>query len=246
MRERESVKKLHSGHIHTFIHGNAAEQQQWPPLFWRTAFYFWSFGSLSANTRCRPTHTSAVPHALHSPAHTHTHASSSITHIMRSHTHIQQYHIHRSPTLQSRTHTHPAVQHSPSHTLGPAGRERGVCAHFPSVCPWVSRWKKTMAKHREGQRERRRSTLKTSLALLCGCLHTTKVSIRQSARITPRTHSDQVWNPPWTATTLKTNTKTPGGRDGIRHATSSSSHGHLSRTDSSPSTQVHTLTTDPD
>lgn len=103
-----------------------------------------------------------------------------------------------------------------------------------------------MIEHRGRQCERRQSTLKTSLALLCGCLHTTKVSIRQSARITLRTDSDQVWNPPWTATTLKTNTKTPGGRDGVRHLTSSSSHVHLSRVASSPSTQVHPLTTDPD
>lgn len=256
MRERECVKKKEAlkvtlkAHTHTFIHGNAAEQQQWPPLFWQSAFYFWSFGSLSTNTRCRPTHTSAVPHTHYTVPHTHTHTSSSITHIMRSHTHIQQYHIHRSPILQSPTHTHIQQYNTLPpcrHTLGPAGRECGVCAlHFPSVCPWVSRWKKTMRKHRGRQCGRRQSTLKTSLALLCGCLHTTKVSIRQSARITPRTDSDQVWNPPWTATTLKTNTKTPGGGDGVRPSASSSSHVQPSRMDSSPSTQVQTLTTDPD
>lgn len=56
--------------------------------------------------------------------------------------------------------------------------------------------------------------MKTSLALLCGCLHTTNVRIRHTPRMTPRTDSDQACSPPWTATTLKTNTKTPGSKDG--------------------------------
>lgn len=216
--------------------------------FLANSFLFWELWL----SFCKPsmqayTHISSPTHTTQSCTHTLTHIQQHNTRYAVPHTSSSIIYTAVPPCSPAHTHTHPAVQHTPSlqmHTW--AGRECGVCAHFPSVCPWVSRWKKTMLRHREGQCGRGQPTLKTSLALLCGCLHTTKVSIRQSARITPRMDSDQVWNPPWTATTLKTNTRTPGGRDGVRQSTSSGSHVHLSRTDSSPSTQVHTLTTDPD
>lgn len=61
--------------------------------------------------------------------------------------------------------------------------------------------------------ERTHSTLKASLALLCGCLHTMKVRIRQTTKIILRTDRDQAASPPWTATTQKTHTKTPGEKN---------------------------------
>lgn len=57
-------------------------------------------------------------------------------------------------------------------------------------------------------------TLKASLALLCGCLQTITVRIRQSREITQRTDTAQVCSLPWTATMLKANAKTPAaGKD---------------------------------
>lgn len=77
-------------------------------------------------------------------------------------------------------------------------------------CHTVRRAEKSVRKLRG---EGTHSTLKASLALLCGCLHTMNVRIRQTTKITPRTDSDQGAHPPWTATIQKMHTKTPAGEE---------------------------------
>lgn len=65
-------------------------------------------------------------------------------------------------------------------------------------------------------------TLKASLALLWGCLNTTYVRKKQTTAITLSTDTDQGADPPWTATMLKTQNRTPGGAERRRETGSES------------------------
>lgn len=99
------------------------------------------------------------------------------------------------------------------HPQGKHKKESGTHCRKPSFHTDIFLWKfaQTVRKYtRKGQD----FTLKASLALLCGCLQTITVRIRQSREITQRTDTAQVCSLPWTATMLKANAKTPAaGKD---------------------------------